>query len=154
VVPPPVAVPIPIPVPEAPSGAPQPVPPPSNTNPNNPPPTGGNPSGQIPNNTAPVARVGVRVYFLECGGQQVPNSEGATQAQVGCRIHFDCTPRDANNQPTQSSGLPTWTFNGPVSVGNVNDFTPTVTAQSAGNLTAYAVIDGITSSTLNVQIVN
>jgi hypothetical protein len=155
VLPPVVAVPVPIPTPETPSGGP--VAPPTNPNPNpnpNPPPTGGNPGGQIPNNTAPVARVGVRVYFLECGGQQVPNSEGATQAQVGCRIHFDCTPRDANNQPTQSQGMPTWTFNGPVSVGNVNDFTPTVTAQSPGNLSAYVVIDGITSNTLNVQITN
>jgi hypothetical protein len=152
VLPPVVVVPVPIPTPEAPSGGPV-TPPTTPTTP----PTGGNPGdpgGQIPNNTNPVARVGVKVYFVECNGQQVPGSENATEAQVGCRIHFDCTPRDANNQPTQSRGLPTWTFNGPVSVGNVNDFTPTVTAQSPGNLSAYAVIDGVQSTTLNVRIFN
>jgi hypothetical protein len=154
---PPVVIPVPIPTPEAPSGGP-PVAPPTNPNPNpnpTPPPNGGgNPNGQIPNNTNPVAKVGAKVYFLECGGVQVPGSEFATSAQVGCRIHFDCTPKDAANDPTQAQGAPNWTFNGPVSVGNTNDFTPTVTAQSAGNLTAYVVIDGVTSNTLNVQIYN
>jgi len=158
-IPPVVVVPVPIPVPEAPSGG-APIPPP-NLNPNPLPPSGGgggggggNPSGQIPNNTSPVTKVGAKVYFLECGGQQVPNSEFATQAQVGCRIHFDCTPKDANNNPTQAQSPPSWTFNGPVSVGNVNDFTPTVTAQSPGNLTAWVTIDGVQSNTLNVQITN
>jgi hypothetical protein len=143
-VPPPVVIPVPIPIPEG--GAPPPN--------QEPPPSSGNPSGQIPNNTNPVARVGAKVYFLECGGVQVPGSEGATSAQVGCRIHFDCTPKDANNNPTQSQGAPNWSFSGPVSVGNVNDFTPTVTAQSAGNLTAYVVIDGVVSNTLNVSLYN
>jgi len=144
---PPIVVPVPIPTPETPTGGPPEAPPP---------PSSGNPNGQIPTNTNPVARVGVRVYFLECGGVQVPNSEGATQAQVGCRIHFDCTPRDAFNQPTQSQGWPNWSFNpgGLVNVGNTNDFTPTVTAQHAGNLSAYTVIDGVTSDTLHIQIYN
>jgi hypothetical protein len=145
---PPVVVPVPIPTPGTPSA---PLPPPSNEVP---PPSGGNPSGQIPNNTNPVARVGAKVYFVECNGQQVPGSEQATSAQVGCRIHFDCTPKDINNNPTQAQNPPNWTFNGPVSVGNTADFTPTVTAQSAGNLTAWVVIDGVTSNTLNVQLYN
>jgi hypothetical protein len=143
---PPVVVPVPIPQPQPPSGG---GPPPESQ-----PPTSGNPSGQIPNNTNPVTRVGAKVYFLECGGVQVPGSEFATSAQVGCRIHFDCTPKDINNDPTQAQNPPSWTFNGPVSAGNTSDFTPTVTAQSAGNLTAYVVIDGVTSNTLNVQIYN
>ena len=78
----------------------------------------------------------------------------AADVQVGCRIHFDCTPKDAANDPTQAHNPPTWTFNGPVSAGNVHDFTPTVTAQSPGNLTAYVTIDGVTSNTLNVSIHN
>jgi hypothetical protein len=145
--PPVVVIPVPIPVPQPGGGAP----PPANQDP---PPSSGNPSGQIPNNTNPVARVGLKVYFVECGGVQVPGSEFATSAQVGCRIHFDCTPKDANNQPTQSQGAPNWNFSGPVSAGNVHDFTPTVTALSAGNLTAYVVIDGVTSDTLGIQLYN
>ena len=41
-----------------------------------------------------------------------------------------------------------------MAVGNPNDFTPTVTAKSAGNLSAWVVIDGVTSNTLNIQIYN
>jgi hypothetical protein len=145
-----VVVPVPIPVPEAPSGG---APPPSSQEP---PPSSGNPSGQIPNNTNRVTKVGAKVYFLECGGVQVPGSEFATSAQVGCRIHFDCTPKDANNDPTQAQGAPNWSFSpgSLVNVGNVNDFTPTATAREAGNLTVYVVIDGVTSNTLNIQIYN
>lgn len=147
--PPPSPVPVPIPVPEEPSGGPPiQAPPPTSGDP------GGDPGGQIPNNFNPVARVGLKVYFVECGGVEVPGSENATSVQVGCRIHFDCTPRDAFNHPTQSQGAPNWTFNGPVSAGNVHDFTPTVTALSAGGLTAFVTIDGVTSDTLHVQLHN
>ena len=154
---PPVVVPVPIPVPQPPSGgAPAPPPPSSNL----PPPSGGNPGGHpggnIPNNNNPVTKVGAKVYFLECNGQEVPGSEFATQAQVGCRIHFDCTPKDANNNPTQAQGQPNWSFSpgGLVSGGNPNDFTPTVTASGTGNLTASVVIDGVRSNDVNIQIVN
>jgi hypothetical protein len=151
---PPVVVPVPVPVPEPP-GAPPPesAPPPAEPAP---PPPGGGPGGQWPNNNNPVVKVGAKVYFLECDGQQVPGSEFATKAQVGCRIHFDCTPKDAQNNPTQSQGLPNWTFTpgNLVAVGNPNDFTPTVTAKSPGNLSAWVVIDGVTSNTLNIQITN
>jgi len=150
--PPVIVVPVPIPVPETPTGG-GPVPP-SNTEPN--PPTGGGPPGQIPNNTSPVVKVGAKVFFVECNGQMVPNSEFATEAQVGCRIHFDCTPKDANNNPTQAQSPPTWTFSpgGLVGVGNVNDFTPTAGVQAAGDLTAYVVIDGVTSNSLNIRLYN
>lgn len=146
---PPPAVPVPIPEPESPGGAP----PPTNQNP---PPGGGGPPGQIPNNFNPVAKVGAKVYFLECNGQQVPGSEFATEAQVGCRIHFDCTPKDANNDPTQAQSAPEWSFSpgSLVQVGNVNDFTPTATAKNAGDLTVFVRIDGITSNTLNIRIYN
>ena len=155
VLPPVVVVPVPIPTPEVPSGAP--VTPPHNPNPNpNPPPPSGNPPGQVPNNNNPVTKVGAKVYFLECNGQQVPDSEFATSAQVGCRIHFDCTPKDANNNPTQSQGGPSWSFSpgNLVSGGNPSDFTPTVTASQAGNLTASVVIDGVRSNDVNIQIYN
>jgi hypothetical protein len=159
---PPVQIPVlppivnPGPIPDVPSGgggAPEPPPPTSDPAP---PPGNGGPPGQIPNNFNPVTKVGAKVYFLECGGEMVPDSEFATSAQVGCRIHFDCTPKDAANNPTQSQSSPQWSFSpgGLVDVGNPNDFTPTVTAKSAGNLSAYVVIDGVTSNTLNINIYN
>lgn len=153
---PPIVNPGPIPDVPTPGGGGGAPPPPPTSDPAPPPPGGGGPPGQIPNNFNPVTKVGAKVYFLECGGQQVPDSEFATSAQVGCRIHFDCTPKDANNNPTQSQGYPEWTFSpgGLVDVGNPNDFTPTVTAKAAGDLTAYVVIDGVTSNTLSINIYN
>jgi hypothetical protein len=158
---PPVQIPVlppivnPGPIPDVPTGGGGEQPPPSG-DPAPPPEGGGGPPGQIPNNFNPVTKVGAKVYFLECDGQQVPESEFATSAQVGCRIHFDCTPKDANNNPTQSQGAPQWSFSpgGLVAVGNPNDFTPTVTAKAAGDLTAYVVIDGVTSNTLSINIYN
>ena len=158
---PPVQIPVlppivnPGPIPDVPSGGGgAPLPPTSDPAP--PPPGNGGPPGQIPNNFNPVTKVGAKVYFLECDGQMVPESEFATSAQVGCRIHFDCTPKDAANNPTQAQGSPSWSFSpgSLVDVGNPNDFTPTVTAKSAGNLSAYVVIDGVTSNTLNINIYN
>ena len=151
---PPVVQPVPIPQPQPPSGGGggAPPPPPSNQLP----PSGGAPPGQVPNNNSPVTKVGAKVYFLECNGQEVPGSEFATQAQLGCRIHFDCTPKDINNNPTQAQGFPSWSFSpgGLVSGGNPSDFTPTVTASGTGNLTAFVVIDGVRSNDVNIQIVN
>jgi hypothetical protein len=157
---PPVQIPVlppivnPGPIPDVPSGGGGPEPPPPTSDPA-PPPNGG-PPGQIPNNFNPVTKVGAKVYFLECDGQQVPDSEFATSAQVGCRIHFDCTPKDANNNPTQSQSAPQWSFSpgGLVAVGNPNDFTPTVTAKAAGDLTVSVVIDGVTSNTLSINLYN
>jgi hypothetical protein len=151
---PPIVAPGPIPdVPPPPSGgggAPPPLPPTSNPAP----PPGGGPPGQ--NNGNPVTKVGAKVFFLECDGQMVPGSEFATSAQVGCRIHFDCTPKDAKNNPTQAKSAPQWSFSpgSLVEGGNPNDYTPTVTAKSPGNLTAYVVIDGVTSNSLNINIYN
>ena len=150
VLPPPV-VPIPIPPPEPP-GAPVPPPPPSD-------PTGGAPGappGQLPDNTNPVTKVGAKVFFVECDGVMVPDSEFATSVQVGCRIHFDCTPKDQFNNPTQAKSPPNWTFSpgSLVAGGNPSDFTPTPTAVATGTLTAYVVIDGVTSNTLTIELYN
>ena len=151
----PIIVPPPV-IPDVPTeggGAPPPPVSEPAPDPGAPPPTGGGgPPGQIPNNTSPVTKVGAKVYFLECDGEPVPDSGYATSAQVGCRVHFDCTPKDANNNPTQTQGSPNWSFSpgGLVDVGNPNDFTPTVTAKSPGTLSAWVVIDGVTSNTVNI----
>jgi len=67
-------------------------------------------------------------------------------------IVYLLVPKDANNNPTQTQGSPNWSFSpgGLVDVGNPNDFTPTVTAKSPGTLSAWVVIDGVTSNTVNI----
>ena len=151
--PPTIVIPIPSPTPQivdnpAPSNpAPAPAP-------NNPPTQNPNfPPGQVPSNTAPVARLGAKVFFVECDGRQVPNSENATTAQVGYRVHFDVTPKDASNSPTQARQVPRWTFSPAGIAGGVDgktEFTPTISATGAGTLTAYCEADGIRSNDVRI----
>jgi hypothetical protein len=123
--------------------------------PNNP--GGGAPGGQIPTNTNPAVRLGAKVFFVECNGREIPGSEGSTSAQIGCRIHYDVTPKDAQNQHTQVREIPRWTFS-PASiaggVSNKTEFTPTVPATGAGTLTAYCEADGIRSNDVRITFHN
>jgi hypothetical protein len=84
----------------------------------------------------------------------VPGSEHATETQVGCRIHYDSTPKDASNAPTRSRGTPSWSFNNMslIKVGKTVDFTPTVTAVKSGTLVAWAEVDGVRSADLAIRI--
>lgn len=129
----------PAPAPNTP--APAPTPPPNNND-------------FIPNNNAPVTKLGAKVYFVECNGAMVPGSENATETNVGCRIHYDCTPKDANNAPTRSRGTPQWSFNNPslIKTGKTADFTPAVVALKAGVLVAWAEVDGIRSNDVRITI--
>ena len=143
--------------------APTPVvveqPPAQNPAPNNPPPGGGNPnpSGQIPTNTNPAVRLGAKVFFVECDGHELPNSEGATEARIGCRIHYDVTPKDASNAHTQVREVPRWTFSPAGIAGGVDgktQFTPTISATGAGTLTAYCEADGVRSNDVRITFHN
>ena len=128
--------------------------PPNNT-PNNP--GNGNPDGQIPTNTNPAVRLGAKVFFVECDGREVPGTEGATEARIGCRVHFDVTPKDAQNQPTQVRQIPRWTFSPASIAGGVDgrtEFTPTISATGSGTLTAYCEADGIRSNDVRITFHN
>lgn len=146
-----IVIPVPAPTPvvvEQPSA-------PAPNNPGNPgpPPGGGNPGGQIPTNTNPAVRLGAKVFFVECDGREIPGSEGSTEARIGCRIHFDVTPKDAQNAHTQVRQIPVWTFSPASIAGGVSsktEFTPTVPATGAGTLTAYAQADGIRSNDVRI----
>ena len=144
-----IVIPVPAPTPvvvEQPPPAPNPTP-------NNPPPGGDNPSGQIPNNTNPAVRLGAKVFFVECNGREIPGSEGSTEAQIGCRIHFDVTPKDAQNAHTQVRQVPSWTFSPADIAGGVGgkvQFTPTISATGAGTLTAYCEADGVRSNDVRI----
>ena len=148
---------VPIPIPVAASPAPQPTTPepaPNNPNPRPTPTPNNNNNDFIPNNNSPVTKLGAKVYFLECNDAMVPGSEHATEAQVGCRIHFDCTPKDSSNAPTRSRGTPSWSFNNPslIKVGKTQDYTPTVTAVKSGTLVAWAEVDGVRSNDVRINI--
>jgi len=147
-----VVVPVPIPVP---TSGPDPVPTnptpttPSNPNPNPPRPT---PGPTNPNNNSGTVRIGAKVYFIERNGQTMP--EGS-DAQVGDRIHFDATAKDAQNLPTTTRGAPHWTFTnqGIINVtSSPNDWTPVVIARSGGTFQAYVEADGVRSITVSVWI--
>jgi outer membrane biosynthesis protein TonB len=148
-----VVVPVPVPVPTT-GPAPEPSNPtpstPSNPTPN---PTPRPPSGPAnPNNSSATVRIGAKVYFIERNGQTLP--EGS-DAQVGDRIHFDATAKDAQNLPTTTQGAPHWTFlnQGIINVtSSPNDWTPVAIAKNGGTFQAYVEADGVRSNTVTVSI--
>ena len=151
-----VVVSIPIPV-AAPTPAPTNTTPAPNPNPapnNNPAPNHPPSDGFIPDNNSPVTKLGAKVYFVECNGDMVEGSELATETNVGCRIHFDCTPKDSANAPTRSRGTPSWSFNNMslIKAGKTVDFTPAVVAVKAGTLVAWAEVDGVRSNDVRISI--
>ncbi len=150
-----VVVPVPVPTPAAPAPAPNPA------NPNNPAPNpqqpadpGGGIAPDIPDNTSPVAKLGAKVYFIECDGAQIPGSEGSNEAPVGCRVHLDVTPKDANNKPTQVNHTPEWTFSnmGIISIPSTSGFNPAFVAKAPGTVTAYAEADGVRSNDVTIRL--
>src|SRR5262249_53879537 len=132
---------------------PTPTPPPSNDSPSprtDPTPNPGNGGGGEPpvTNTSPVAKLNAHVYFVECNGLPVDGSSGGNSAQVGCRVHFDCTARDGTNHPTTPRGTPRWTYsNTGILTGGNRGFTPVVPATGAGCTDYYAEVAGVRSDT-------
>ena len=110
------------------------------------------PDDGLPNNTAAVAEVTARVFFVECGSTHIPGSEYATEAPVGCRLHLDATPRDAYHQPTRPRGGPAWSWtSGLTSGGSRSDYTPALAILQAGTFTANVAIDGVRSNDVVVR---
>jgi len=148
-----VVVPVPVPTPANP--APNPPANPSNPNPNPQPPADGGIPPDIPDNTAPVAKLGAKVYFVECDGVPVPGSEGSNEAPVGCRVHLDVTPKDGNNKPTQAKHTPEWSFSNMsiISVtSSTTGFNPTFIARAPGTVTAFCEADGVRSNDVTVRL--
>lgn len=133
----------PSPSPSAPPEEPTPSPLPSPTT----------PAGEPAPNTEPVARVGARVYFVECHGQVVSGWD-SVEAPVGCRLHMDCTPRDAADQPTQPQGAPTWHLSDPAlaTSGARTSYTPAFTILRPGSLSLYVEVDGVRSNVIIVRL--
>lgn len=134
--------------------APKPSPTPTDP-PEDPPSDGGTPSNpEGPVSGDPVARVLARVYFVECAGVVVPNSGDATEAPVGCRIHLDVTPKDAQGRPTTAKGTPQWTWSNPaiISASGDAEYTPTLTALAPGVLSFSCTIDNVQSRTVSITL--
>jgi hypothetical protein len=139
----PVVVVTPAPTP-APGATPTPRPNPTPT-PNAPSPGGG--GGGVNDNTAPVARVGASVYFIERNGQVIPDSGRATTAKVGSdRVHLDCTPKDASNVPTNPRGTPTWSWSdlGAIDL-RAHPYNPTIIGRRPHTQCMSAAVDGVRS---------
>ena len=138
-----IVIPVPTATPEPPAA------PPRAPAPSNPGGGGGGPEEQIVDNTNPAVRLGAKVFFVECNGREIPGSEGATTANVGCRIHYDVTPKDAHNGHTRVRETPRWFFSPASIAGGVDtkvQFTPTINASGRGTLRAYCEADGIRSN--------
>jgi hypothetical protein len=107
----------------------------------------------IPDNRNPVARVTAKVFFVECNGGAIPGSENATEAQVGCRVHLDTTPKDASGRPTQPRGNPQWHYSdrSSFSVGGRNPFTPVLTVTRPGSVSIHSTIDGVSSNSFGIR---
>lgn len=102
-----------------------------------------------------VDSVSLAVYFLECGGQRIPGSRDMVDVPLGCRIHFNATPRDGMGAPTCSRTWPIWQV-GPeelVRGGGFETFTPAYTAVGTGTMGARCIVDGVRSDWIILNIV-
>jgi hypothetical protein len=143
-----VPVPTPTPVPSTPVASPAP-----RTSPT--PAPGATPTPE-PNsgeqNRNPVARVACSVYFVECNGEIVPGSKGATSAQVGCRVHLDATTKDAGNDHTYRTE-PNWVFSNPGMIersGN-SAWNPAITAKGPHYQSMYAEANGVRCDSFGIN---
>jgi hypothetical protein len=147
----PVEIPTPAtPAPQKPQG---PSPSPSPTSPGGEDPTPDGDGPDIPDNDSPVAKLLAKVFFVECGGQPVPGSEGASDAPVGCRVHLDVTPKDSSGKPTRAKHDPRWEYSNPglFDVQGNSPYNPTLLVQAPGSTSAQAFVDGVSSNSLLIR---
>ena len=74
---------------------------------------------------------------------------------MGCRVHLDVTPKDANNKPTQARHTPEWSFSnmGIISLtSSVTGYNPTFIAKAPGTVTTYAEADGVRSNDVTIRL--
>lgn len=103
-----------------------------------------------------VDSVSLVIYFLECGGDRIPGRPDMKEVPLGCRIHFNATPRDGMNAPTCSKTWPVWQV-GPEALvsGNAADtFTPAYATKAPGVMSARCLVDGVRSGWIVLNIVD
>jgi hypothetical protein len=92
------------------------------------------------------------VYFVECDGQVVPGSKGATSARSGCRVHLDATTKDANNEHTFRTE-PQWTFSNPgmIERSGQSAWNPAITGLGRHYQQISASADGVRCATFGIS---
>jgi hypothetical protein len=103
--------------------------------------------------TLPVARVTVKVNFVVCDNEGVPNSDGLTNIPVGCKVHLDVNFKDANNKPTDPESDIEWSYSNESMIDLHEDpdgYTPYFEVLSRGRLLVTAEADGVKSSPLEL----
>ncbi len=131
-----VPVPVPVPVPNpTPASTPKPTPKPSS------PPSSG---------AGPVAKLAVKVLFVVCDNEGVPDSEGLTRIPVGCKVHLDLNAKDDGRNPTDTEETPNWDYSREALVRKVDeeDFYQVFEAVAPGDLRITVSADGIRSNDL------
>jgi hypothetical protein len=108
----------------------------------------------IPPNTNPVARVGIQIETVTCNGVPQKSNTSWDEVPVGCKMYFDTTPKDAQNQRTTPANTPVWTFDPPklVDVNYADPYTPIAMALDPGDMVVIAEVDGIKSQPLTVKL--
>jgi hypothetical protein len=101
-----------------------------------------------------VDSVSLNVYFLECNGERIPGSKDVKTVPVGCRIHFNATPRDGIGAPTCSKTWPVWQVGPEELVGGNGGqtFTPAYTTKAPGVMSARCIVDGVRSGWIVLTI--
>jgi hypothetical protein len=145
-----VPVPRTTPVPVAPTPRPDPAPTAPDTPDPEPTPEPDPEAGE--ENRNPVARMACSVYFVECDGQVVPGSQGASSAGVGCRVHLDATPKDAAGEHTYRAE-PHWVFSNPgmIEVSTRNPWNPAFTGLGRHHQQIYAEADGVRCNSFGID---
>lgn len=108
------------------------------------------PSGN--GNTGEMVSIHAHVYYVVCGDNVIPNSKFAEEANVGCQVRLDATPKDSKNKAVVVDGTPNWTFEGtsyPVSAKN--PYTPILTGTGPGEFTAFCELNGVRSNTFSFR---
>jgi hypothetical protein len=140
-----VVVPVPVPVP---TSAPAPAPAPGTPNPAPAPGGGGN--GHTNN---PVTQVTAGVHSYLRNGKLVPT--GGTEFKVGDVVYLNCTPRDAEGNPTNIHGpLQAWFISGDAAynVTDTDTFNPDLHTHGPGRVNIACRVDNITSPTKRLTI--
>jgi hypothetical protein len=145
-----IMVPVPATTPKpapAPTATPTPAPGPTPT----PAPTATPPPDSGPENHNRVARIACSVYFVECNGEIVPGSHGASSAPVGCKVHLDATTKDASGEPTYRE--PSWVYSNPgmIDIFDRNPWNPSITAHGRHHQDVYAQADGVRCASVGID---
>jgi len=110
-------------------------------------------SPEINDNDAPVFRVSANVYYVDCDGQILEHSKGASEIPPGCRAHLDATAKDEDGVPTNPRYPVQWRFGNPdaLDVRGSNPMGPIVTARFPHEQEMYVHVDGIDSNRFFVR---